>query len=142
MVDVIDDFDSVMNQVMKELESEEYKAGTKPQESGLSPEIFNEVVEYKGAEKLSDNDVQVAADLLVKDSASLFEKKAKAQPQSGKTGTGCFSIDLEGILGVDLRLKFGERELFVTCDDEQLIIRLGDGTVFNIPFKGKIEKAA
>ncbi|MBN1114750.1 MAG: hypothetical protein JXA66_05380 [Oligoflexia bacterium] len=202
----MDDFDSVMNKVMEELEND--TSSDTIDENALPKEVFGEMEEFVEKEQTGDNDLQKDTDDLIDNAAAFdpgievevtsdlpadiddieslaesemenisplglkeqeeydeapelsieemmdepFEPSSISRPVDvdkikvdgfqESLNTGSFSVDLEGIMGVDIRLKFGEKEFFLSCDGEHLIVKMGDGTSFTIPLRNLEKKAA
>lgn len=58
--------------------------------------------------------------------------------------SGTLSLDMTGEVNIDLKLNFGHQTVYFSCDNENLMIQLGDGTSFRIPFpvSGNQKRAA
>jgi len=73
---------------------------------------------------------------------SMADSKEVYMPTKTKAGNGSLSIDLEGMIGIDIRLSLGDKELYLSCDGDNVIIKLSDGASFTLPLKSELKKAA
>jgi hypothetical protein len=53
--------------------------------------------------------------------------------------SGSMTIDLSGEVTLDVKLNVGNQTVYISCDHDNLLVQLGDGTSFRIPFSHPTE---
>ena len=140
------DLRNELEQLLQEVEGKA-SPGTESQ----NEEVLSTSVEGIGHESPS-NEIETGAELLAQVEREVMEDpdnnldSEEGGPIMGKGNDipreGTLSLDLTGEVSIDLKLNFGSQTIYLSCDNENLLVQLGDGTQFRLPFgTGQAEAA-
>ena len=96
------------------------------------------VAEAATGNDLSPDEIAKNAEKLLQDVAMEVEEESNIQsfPDQTTSRSGTMSLDMTGDISLDLRLNFDGQSVYISCDRENLLLQLKDGTSFRLPLVG------